>query len=261
MPPRTTTLSQVIAVEKAARQAAKKSTALLLQDVKKPQLVAGFTQMFKPDVQPVGEGTSAIVQPDKGTRLQLVTEDSIAELARVLIPAIDITAAKDWANCDAKASIMIGDVTIVPDVPVSHLLWLEHQLTEVLMFFKNCQTLDPAEYWEPVDGEPGKFRSRAEHRIATEQHMESLVLIEPTQHQPGQAQPISVQARIGMWEITKYSGALKPERKRELGERAEALLGAVRQARERANQGAAPVQDVGRHVFAYLLGHGPGVRR
>jgi hypothetical protein len=80
------------------------------------------------------------------------------------------------------------------------------------------------------------------------------VLIEPTQYQPGQAQAVPDEKRTGVWEITKFSGAVSRDRKAQLVERAEALLAALKQARERANNAGAPAQSVGAPVFAYLLG-------
>jgi hypothetical protein len=56
------------------------------------------------------------------------------------------------------------------------------------------------------------------------------VLIAPTQHQPGQAQAVPDGHRTGVWEITKFSGAVRRDRKAQLVENAEALLAALRQA-------------------------------
>jgi hypothetical protein len=80
------------------------------------------------------------------------------------------------------------------------------------------------------------------------------VLIDPTQWQPGQAQAVPDEHRTGVWEITKFSGAVSRDRKAQLTENAEALLAALRQARERANHTAAPAVSIGREVFAFLLG-------
>jgi len=84
--------------------------------------------------------------------------------------------------------------------------------------------------------------------------LKSLVLIDPTQWQPGQAQAVPDEHRTGVWEITKFSGAVSRDRKAQLTETAEALLAALRQARERANHAAAPAVSIGREVFAFLLG-------
>ena len=80
------------------------------------------------------------------------------------------------------------------------------------------------------------------------------MLIDPTQWQPGQAQAVPDEHRTGVWEITKFSGAVSRDRKAQLTENAEALLAALRQARGRANHAAAPAVSIGREVFAFLLG-------
>ena len=80
------------------------------------------------------------------------------------------------------------------------------------------------------------------------------MLIEPTQYQPRQAQPIADEKRVGTWKQTKYSGAVKRDRKAQLTERCTMLLGAVRQARERANRAHADQVSVGVPAFAFLLG-------
>lgn len=250
VPARILTLGQVVAVEKAARQGANKTTAALYADVQKPELVSGFVQTLNPDIQPED---GRILKPDQGKRLQLRTEHAILELARLLTPAIDLAAAKDYANCTARGDVIIGGEVILEAVPVTLLLWLEHQLTEVLTFFKGCQEVDPKEEWT-WDPSSDAFRSQVEHRICADKKTVSLVLIEPTQHHPGQAQAISADTRIGMWEITKFSGALLPQRRRELIERGEAMVAAVKQAREAANHEPAPGRDIASRVFGFLLG-------
>jgi hypothetical protein len=80
------------------------------------------------------------------------------------------------------------------------------------------------------------------------------VLIDPTQWQAGQAQAVPDEHRTGIWEITKFSGAVSRERKARLVANAEAFLAALRQARERANHAAAPPVSIGREAFAFLLG-------
>jgi hypothetical protein len=87
-----------------------------------------------------------------------------------------------------------------------------------------------------------------------EKGLKSLVLIAPTQHQLGQAQAVRDEHRTGVWEITKFSGAVSRERKARLIENAEALLAGLRQARERANHEGAPPVSIGAPAWTFLLG-------
>ena len=65
----------------------------------------------------------------------------------------------------------------------------------------------------------------------------------------GPGDPDRGREAVGKWEITKFHGDGKRERKSELVEGCEAMLAAVKQARERAD----PVSVVG-PVFGFLIG-------
>lgn len=53
-----------------------------------------------------------------------------------------------------------GDETILEDAPVTYLMSLEHQLTEVLGFMRAPQLIDPAEDWV-WDSTEACWRTRA----------------------------------------------------------------------------------------------------
>jgi len=239
----TQTLGEVVAVEKTARQSADKQREELLRRVQRKELFAGFSQVYKHD-QHDPEGLHS--QPEKTEVLQERTPEILAELARVLTPALDLSAAKEYANTAATADVVLDEEDQVPllrDVPVTYLLPLEHQLGQVLGFFRALQVRDRS------------FRSRhPEQRLRVEKGLKSLVLIEPTQYQAGQAQAVPDEKRTGVWEITRFSGALSREDKLALIERCERLIGAVHQARVRANRAEAGRVSVAGPVFSYLLG-------
>jgi hypothetical protein len=90
---------------------------------------------------------------DRSSPRKASPRGTLREYVRLLTPALDLTAAKDWANCHAKADVVIGEDVILHDVPVTHLLFLEHQLTEILGFFGALQLTDPAEDWVWDDDE------------------------------------------------------------------------------------------------------------
>ena len=107
--------------------------------------------------------------------------------------------------CDARADVLIGRAgRPCAGVPVTYLLYLEKQVSGVLAFFRALQTRDPAGDWVRHESDPG------------------------------QAEAVPDEKRTGKWEITRFSGAVSLDRKTRLVENAEALLAAIRQARERA---------------------------
>lgn len=46
----------------------------------------------------------------------------------------DVTATKDWANCEARADVTVDGWVLVSAVPVSCLLFLEKRLTDIYAF-------------------------------------------------------------------------------------------------------------------------------
>jgi hypothetical protein len=58
-----------------------------------------------------------------------------------------VGAGNSAGNCHARAYVVIGDETILNDVPVTFLMNLEHQLTEIVSFFRALQVNDPAKDW------------------------------------------------------------------------------------------------------------------
>jgi hypothetical protein len=95
-------------------------------------------------------------------------EETLREYASLLTPALDLSAAKDWANCHAKADVVIGEDVILHDVPVTHLLFLEHQLTEIVGLYRALQVNDPAKDWEWNEGDQS-YRTRVpEVRLSEE---------------------------------------------------------------------------------------------
>lgn len=244
------TLGEVVAVEKAARQSANKSTAVVLQNIQRKEPVTGFSQVYIPDVE---DPTGRSDKPPKGDLLQFRSEEALTELARLLTVPMDLTAAKDWANAQATADVIVGDTTILPGVPVTYLLWLEHQLDEIIGFFRALQVTDPSKDWV-WDASDNSYRTRVpEVRISEEKGQKALVLIPPTQYQACEAIPVPDNHREGEWRITHFSGAVSRQRKTELVERGEAVKAAIKQARERANHTGAPRQDVGGPVWDFLL--------
>jgi hypothetical protein len=249
------TLGEVVAVEKSARQFGDKRRDELLKMVQQPRLFAGWVQVYRHDDEDP-EQQRLNQQPVKGEPLQLRAEEVLAELAEVLTRPLDLTAAKDRANTEATADVVLSgdDEPLLREVPVTYLLWLEKQLDALKGFIRALPVRDSTEAWV-WDPDEGNWRSRdPEQRLRVEKGLKSLVLIEPTQYQPGQAQAVPDEKRTGMYEITKFSGALSRERKNQLTERVELLSGAVRQARERANRTVAePGASAGSPLFSYLF--------
>ena len=241
-----TKLSQIIAIEKGVKS---KSYAELTQahhDVQKQPLLTGLSRTY----QPKDEDGEQL--PPESTRVQVKAEDVLRQIATGLTRLFDVTATKDWANCVARADVVVEGTTLLRDVPVSYLLFLEKQLADLNTFVKKLPILDGAESWTH-DPSTDWFRTEAVRTLRTKKVPRNHVKAESTEKHPAQVEVYYEDVAIGYWTQTKFSGALPAQRVNELVERVEKLSQAVKFAREEANTFEVTDQRVGDAVFGYLF--------
>ena len=242
-----TKLNQIIAVEKGVKSGSLRDLTDAHHALQKPALLAGISRTYQPKDE---EGE---VLPPESTRVQVKTEDVLRTTATVLTRLFDVTATKDWANCVAKADIVVDGRTLLSDVPVSYLLFLEKQLTDLHTFVKKLPVLDAAEHWS-FEESADYWRTEQVRTIRTKKVPRNHVKAEATEKHPAQVEVYYEDIPVGYWTTVKFSGALPARRVNELLERVEALQDAVKFAREEANGTAVTDQHVGEAVFGYLFG-------
>ncbi|SOD58949.1 hypothetical protein SAMN06297387_101406 [Streptomyces zhaozhouensis] len=240
-------LNQIIAVEKGAKSRTAQDVAAAHREVQKPASLAGISRTYQPKDE---EGEQL---PPESTRVQVKAETVLREMAASLTRLFDVTATKDWANCTARADVVVDGRTIVPDVPVSYLLFLEKQLTEVHAFVRKLPVLDAAETWS-LDPSTDWWKTEPVRTIRTRKVPRNHVKAEATEKHPAQVEVYYEDVPIGYWSTVKFSGSLSARRLNELLERVEKLQNAVKFAREEANSTEVDDRRVGDAVFGYLLG-------
>jgi hypothetical protein len=242
-----TKLNQVLAVEKGTKSRVYAEVTQLNATAQKPALYAGFAKNWNPKTDD-GE-----VFPPESLRVQHNAREQLGTLARVLTELFDVSAARDWANCQAKADVVVDGRVVVAAAPATYLLFLEKQLVDVQTFIGNLPVLDPAEEWR-FDEATNVYKSELTKTARTKKVQKPIVLYDATKEHPAQTQLITEDVVIGHWDTVKHSGALPPKKKTELLERVEKLLKAVKYAREEANSVEAEKKLVGAAIFDYLLG-------
>jgi hypothetical protein len=243
------TLGQVIGVEKHLRQKDNDAGKEIKKRVQSEVLTTGLTKVYKPDDD---NAPSTAREPDQHKAVAVKVEDVLKEAARYAIPAMDVTATKDRTNQEAKADILIDGKPLVQDVPVSHLLWLEHYLGEWKGFFAVIPVLDPTRNWTPDSGR-GIHKGDTQETVRFLKEIASLLLVAPTDKHPGQAQPYNKETRTGVYLTTALSGAVPEARKKELLDRVDTLIQAVKDATARANHVPAVEVKEGEIILGYLL--------
>ncbi|MEV3855632.1 hypothetical protein AB0J38_15045 [Streptomyces sp. NPDC050095] len=242
-----TKLNQIIAVEKGVKAKAHQDLTAAHHGLQKPALLAGIARTYQPKDE---EGEQL---PPESTRVQMRAEDVLRQTAKSLTRLFDVTATKDWANCEARADVSVDGQTLLSAVPVSYLLFLEKQLTDLNTFVRKLPLLDAAEAWTQ-DPSTDDWRTEPVRTVRTKKVPRNHVKAEATEKHPAQVEVYFEDVPVGYWTTVKFSGALPARRVSQLLDRVEKLQQAVKFAREEANAAEVTDQSVGDPVFGYLFG-------
>ncbi|MFD6418904.1 hypothetical protein [Streptomyces sp. NPDC060194] len=240
-------LNQIIAVEKGVRSKAQQDLVTAHQSLQKPALLAGISRTYQPKDE---EGEQL---PPESTRVQVQAEDVLRETAATLTRLFDVTATKDWANCTARADVVVEGRTLLTAAPVSYLLFLEKQLNEVNAFVRKLPVLDASEAWTQ-DPSTDAWRTEQVRTLRTKKVPRNHVKAEATEKHPAQVEVYYEDVPVGYWTTVKFSGALPARRVNEILTRIERLQHAVKFAREEANGAEVTDERAGDAVFGYLFG-------
>lgn len=240
-------LNQIIAIEKGIKSRAYSELTELNKAVQKFELFNGFSKTYQKKDED-GEDL-----PAEKKRVQFVALEVLRSAERSITELMDVTARKDWTNTVASADVVIDGKILIAKAPVSFLLFLEKQLTDLRTFAGNIPILDEADNWSK-DVNSGLYKADETKTHRTKKVQKPIVLYNATPEHPAQTQMITEDIIAGFWTQVKQSGAMpKPERQA-LGERIEKLLRAVKEARETANaRDEMEPPAVGAAIFGYLL--------
>ncbi|MCF2528116.1 DUF7873 family protein [Yinghuangia soli] len=242
-----TKLNQIIAVEKGVKSKSFQELTQAHQDLQKSPLLSGISRTYQAKDE---EGEQL---PPESTRVQVRAEDVLRSTAATLTRLFDVTATKDWANCEARADVVVAGTPLLRDVPVSYLLFLEKQLVDLHTFVRKLPVLDAAETWS-LDASTDAWRTDPVRTVRTKKVPRNHVKAEATAEHPAQVEMYFEDVPVGYWTTVKFSGALPARRINELVDRVEKLQHAVKFAREEANSAEVQDRNPGAVVFDYLLG-------
>lgn len=241
-------LNQIIAIEKGTKSRVYSADTERDKVLKKPALFNGMTRTYKSND---AEGDKL---PPENVKVQFKVKDILDQLQRDNTEYFDLTARKDWTNCVAKGDVVVDGVTVIAQAPVSFLLFLEKQLTDIKTMIGRLPVTDVAEDWS-MDENSGLYKTAESLAHRTKKVQKPIVLIAPTTEHPGQAQLVTEDIVEGYWHTVKMSGAMRQPDQDTILERIVKLLQAVKQAREAANiQDEVETPKIGDPVFKFLFG-------
>ncbi|HEX2314234.1 MAG TPA: hypothetical protein VHJ17_10885 [Thermomonospora sp.] len=239
-------LNQIIAVEKGVKSKSAQELAHAHQTLQKQPPLSGISRTYQPKDE---EGEQF---PPESTKVQVKAEDTLRRVGESLSRLFDVTATKDWANCTARADVTVDGRTLLRDVPVTYLLFLEKQLKELQGFVQRLPVLDAAESWT-YDASTDVWRTEPVRTVKTKKVPRNHVKAEATDKHPAQVEVYYEDIPVGYWTTVRFSGALPARRVNDLLDRLDRLQTAVKFAREEANGAEVTDRHVGEAVFGYLF--------
>ncbi|MEL6898354.1 MAG: hypothetical protein AAFP90_19835, partial [Planctomycetota bacterium] len=223
-----TKLNQIIAVLNGKKSQTQKSLTEVHKRLQKPTLFDGISRSY----QPIDEEGEKL--PPETKNIQFTASEAITQARAAMVELFDLAATQDIANCQAKADIVVDGQTLLEQVPVTYLLFLEKQLVDLRTFVNTIPVLDPAEKWS-FDETADCFATEPTLSNRTKKVPRSHVLYEATDKHPAQVEMYHEDVIVGQWRTVKFSGAISAQDRNEYLHRIRRLVEAIKFAREEAN--------------------------
>jgi hypothetical protein len=242
-------LNQIIAIEKGIKSRVYSELTQLNKLVQKSELFTGFVKTY----QKKDDASEDL--PAEKKKVQYTVGAVLDTVQRSFCELMDVTARKDFTNSAAKADLKVDGQVLVKDVPVTYLLFLEKQLTDIRTFIGNLPILDDSEDWD-LDTNTQLYKTDVVQTHRTKKVQKPIVLYDATAEHPAQTQLISEDILVGYWNSVKHSGAIPAPEKTVMFDRVDKLLKSVKEAREFANitDEVTNVPCVGEVIFSFLRG-------
>ena len=243
----TVLLAQMIAVEREAKGRKTGAVTKMFRELSRPEPLAGLTRTYRPR-----DAEDQDLLPPEIKNVQVKAEDILTQISGELTDLFDIVATRETGNAEARADVVIGETTILRDVPVTYLLFLEHQLKDLGTIMAKLPVLDPSKEWVYAPA-TSVYRTGVETTIRTKKVPKAFTRHPGTEKHAPQVDLLQEDVLVGYWDRTLFSGALPSDRVLLLQRRVAALARAVKVAREQANSTRVKQVKVGAAIFDYIL--------
>jgi len=239
-------LNQIIAIEKGVKSRATAELTEMHKASQKSELFTGFSKTYSPKDE---QGEK---YPPEQKKVQLQAKSLLRKTSLLMSELWDVTASKDWGNQTAVADLAINGTVLVENVPVTYLLFLEKQLTDIHTFIEKMPVLDENEDWA-LDSNSGLFKTQPVSTHRTKKLQTPIVKYPATPEHPAQTEMITEDVLVGYWETIKQSGGLSRPTKDLLLGNLDDVRKAVKFAREEANGVEITKMEVGKKIFDFFL--------
>ncbi|HEY1705534.1 MAG TPA: hypothetical protein VGG75_38095 [Trebonia sp.] len=248
-------IHQLLAIISGVNTETDTALARVSQVVAKPELFSGMEKesvAASDSVDPNHQRRR--VTPDVKKKVAYTAVQVLDDVKTLLTAKWDTALTLDTAQGAAKADVVVGPHTVMHDVPVRHLVYLEGELTKLHAIVQALPVLNGVQDWTNENTEPGQWRSvRPQEGDLKDKVMFNWHRGNGT---PTIQEQVDVMTRDEIVEYNttvSFSGALEAKRKAELLDRLSALRTAVKMAREEANSATVTERNEGAEIFSWLL--------
>lgn len=241
-----TQLHQILAVETGVKSRSVRGFTDAYHSIQRAPLLSGISRTYTPKDH---DGDQL---PPESQHVQVKVSEIITGITETLTRLFDVVLTKDAANQNARANVVLDGNTLLTDVPVTYLLFLEKNLIDVRTFVSKLPVLDPSKEWD-YDPNVSVYRSKVVETTKSKKVPKNHIKSAATDKHPAQVELFHEDVIVGTWATTNFSGALPQARVDELLTRVDKLYEAVKYAREEANGLEITDRHAGRAIFEYIF--------
>ncbi len=241
-----TKLNQIIAIANGTKTRTTAAISEIFHKLQKNTLFEGINRTYNP------KDDDGEKLPPESKTVRLNAKDVLKDASGIWTEMFDLVATQDYSNCKATSDVLVDEQVVLSDVPVTHLLFLEKQLTDINSFLQQIPVLDSANKWT-WDDSSNCYVSDIVETTRTKKIPKNHVKYEATKEHPAQVEMFTEDVIVGYWSKKDFSGCMTQTNKNVLLERVRKLQNGVKQARESANSMPTESVSVGKEIFSYLL--------
>lgn len=241
-----TQLNQIVAVVKPLKAKTTRELTDLYRTLDRVNLFAGRVRTYRPKFE---DGDQ---YPNESQNVQATVPHTVAAATKLLTRLFDTVYTHEVANTEARADVVVDGNTLLANVPVTYLLFLEKQLEDLATFVSKIPVLDPEHTWT-YDRNKGLYQAVPVETLKTKKVNKPIVMYEATKEHPAQVVMGAEDIVTGTWTQVNVSGSVPFDVVVKLTERVEKLRTAVKYAREKANSAVIVDHTVAAPLLEWLF--------
>lgn len=241
-------LNQIIALANGKKANCKAAITEIYKTIQKPDLFTGLERKY----QPLDEEGEKL--PKETKIVQQTVRKNLEEAKENFVDLLDIIATQEYANCEAKADIVVDGAVLAKDVPVSYMLFLEKQVDDMKALISKLPVLTSDVKWNKSEVDADIYLTDVAVTNRTKKVQSPLIMAPATDKHPAQVTMVTEDVFVGTWNKVDLSGAIPSIKRDEMLKKVEKLREALKVAREEANSHVVNSVKIGDTITGFVFG-------